>query len=437
MRANLMPLGLLPLGLLLAAPVALAAPTFEAAYERERVELEALRDALKGQLKSQLERGAAKRQALNAQIERLTHAASRLQVEADDLEREVTRLEEGGALSADQSEALRTLVEEAEGALGVEAGAPKALGLGARLEILIHRAAAQARRGAEIHITDGAFFDAQGVERRGRLVHIGEVAALGLAEGVGGVLGPAPEGRLRLIDAAARPEVEALLNGAPPSALPVYLFDATKPPSPPKASRSLWDLAEAGGPIAWIILALAAIGLLLLLERLISLARGAAWRLGALGRFIEALSAGQRPALPGGLGRLRRVLEALLTDEGASRAALEQRASEQILRQMPHFDRGLALLNVIVVVSPLLGLLGTVTGIISTFDVITEHGTGDPKLLSQGISEALITTEFGLAVAIPLLLMKTAVTRWADRGVEIMQTQALALINALTRRGPR
>ena len=81
-------------------------------------------------------------------------------------------------------------------------------------------------------------------------------------------------------------------------------------------------------------------------------------------------------------------------------------------------------------VAPLLGLLGTVTGMISTFDVITVFGTGDPKLLSGGISEALITTQLGLSVAIPTLLAGNLVSGWAEQirsGMERAALQAALL----------
>jgi biopolymer transport protein ExbB len=68
---------------------------------------------------------------------------------------------------------------------------------------------------------------------------------------------------------------------------------------------------------------------------------------------------------------------------------------------------------------------------ISTFDVITIHGTGDPKLLSGGISEALITTKLGLAVAVPLQLIRSFFSRWADSILEHLQTQIIAFLNVV------
>ena len=80
-------------------------------------------------------------------------------------------------------------------------------------------------------------------------------------------------------------------------------------------------------------------------------------------------------------------------------------------------------------VAPLLGLLGTVTGMISTFDIITEFGTGDPKLLSSGISEALITTKLGLVVAIPSLLLGNLLGGWSGKIKVMLEREALRLSN--------
>ena len=103
--------------------------------------------------------------------------------------------------------------------------------------------------------------------------------------------------------------------------------------------------------------------------------------------------------------------------------------AEQILHESAHLNRFGAFIIVIAAVSPLLGLLGTVTGMISTFDIITEFGTGDPKLLSSGISIALVTTEVGLAVAIPALIFGNLLSGWAESIKDDMEKAALRVMN--------
>jgi biopolymer transport protein ExbB len=84
-------------------------------------------------------------------------------------------------------------------------------------------------------------------------------------------------------------------------------------------------------------------------------------------------------------------------------------------------------------IAPLLGLLGTVTGMIDTFHVITQHGTGDPRMMSGGISEALVTTMLGLTVAIPIMLAHTLLNRAVDTRIGQMEEKAMALVNIVHR----
>jgi biopolymer transport protein ExbB len=87
-----------------------------------------------------------------------------------------------------------------------------------------------------------------------------------------------------------------------------------------------------------------------------------------------------------------------------SMETLELRLDEAILQETPRMERGIGMVKVIAAIAPMLGLLGTVTGMIGTFQAITQFGTGDPKIMAGGISMALITTVQGLVAAIPLIL---------------------------------
>ncbi len=91
---------------------------------------------------------------------------------------------------------------------------------------------------------------------------------------------------------------------------------------------------------------------------------------------------------------------------------------------------GLPTLAVLAAVSPLLGLLGTVTGMIETFQSITLFGTGDPKLMSGGISQALVTTQLGLAVAIPLVLLHSLLTGRVNRLIEQLGKQSSDMLTS-------
>jgi biopolymer transport protein ExbB len=114
----------------------------------------------------------------------------------------------------------------------------------------------------------------------------------------------------------------------------------------------------------------------------------------------------------------------------AGRGALEDLAREALITEQPRIERFGSTIVVIATVAPLVGLLGTVSGIIRTFEAITLFGNADPKLLSGGISEALIATEFGLAVAIPSLLIGHILLGWGHSVMSRVENSALRLINA-------
>jgi biopolymer transport protein ExbB len=102
---------------------------------------------------------------------------------------------------------------------------------------------------------------------------------------------------------------------------------------------------------------------------------------------------------------LGRVLTSLAQVQGADVEVLNLTLDQSLLTEQVTLDRSLPLLRLLAAIAPMLGLLGTVTGMIATFQAIALHGSGDPKLMSGGISEALVTTVEGLVVAIPILLL--------------------------------
>jgi biopolymer transport protein ExbB len=113
------------------------------------------------------------------------------------------------------------------------------------------------------------------------------------------------------------------------------------------------------------------------------------------------------------------------------RETLESVLQEAILREMPRLERGVSVMAVLGAIAPLLGLLGTVSGMITTFQVITLYGTGDPKLMSSGISEALIATKWGLCVAVPTMLIHTLLARRVHGVVSDMEEKAVAMSNII------
>lgn len=125
------------------------------------------------------------------------------------------------------------------------------------------------------------------------------------------------------------------------------------------------------------------------------------------------------------LGRILKVAE---DNKSSDTESLELKLGEAILKESPKIQSGLSLLRIIAMVAPLLGLLGTVTGMIIVFQAITIYGAGDPKAMAGGISSALVTTVLGLVVAIPTLLLHSMLSSKAKNLVHILEEQSAGII---------
>jgi biopolymer transport protein ExbB len=172
-------------------------------------------------------------------------------------------------------------------------------------------------------------------------------------------------------------------------------------------SPDLKERLQQGGGIGYLILALGAIGLLIVLQRALGLFLSR--------RRIEAQAKSETPNEKNALGRMQATAQKMTA---TNIDAVVLRMDEQLAEESALLNRGLPTVAVLAAVSPLLGLLGTVTGMIETFQSITLFGTGDPKLMSGGISQALVTTQLGLAVAIPLVMFHSMLTGRANRLIE-------------------
>jgi biopolymer transport protein ExbB len=173
-----------------------------------------------------------------------------------------------------------------------------------------------------------------------------------------------------------------------------------------------WEYLEQGG---WVMIPLSAVSLLMWIFVFDCLVRFATYTRNDIdGRdAVAALAAGTR-SLPG--SGIRRALLNHLLDERSGVADLDRNILHQhLLALRPQIRRHLAMIAVLAAVAPLLGLLGTVLGMIETFDVIALFGTGNAKAMAGGISVALVTTQSGLLVAVPGLLVSGALMRRARR----------------------
>jgi biopolymer transport protein ExbB len=183
-------------------------------------------------------------------------------------------------------------------------------------------------------------------------------------------------------------------------------------------SPSLMERIAQGKVVGYVIITIGIIGLLIAL-----------WRMAALAATSAKVNRQAKNLDQPGNNPLGRVIKIALDSPGVDVEGLELKLGEAILKETPHFYAWLPFLKIISVVAPLLGLLGTVTGMIVTFQAITLYGAGDPKLMAGGISTALVTTVLGLVVAIPMVFLHTLVQSRSKRLTQILQEEAAGMLS--------
>ncbi|MGM0558314.1 MAG: MotA/TolQ/ExbB proton channel family protein [Myxococcota bacterium] len=461
---------LIALAVFLPATTALAqqGSDLRSAYKKEFAYLESQKRALQERLEK-LERSEEQQVAgAQAELDRLQGRLLSLRMQADKLEDDVMEAERNAQQGAGGGDVVATTIEQANssiGKFGVKVEVPGAEEAGeqpdeasedesasegdskrggairraqeadyaAAVEELFAKSAGLMERHSSLRKEEGEFFLADGSKTRGRIVRVGNVAAYGVSDQAAGALAPAGDRRLKLWKKNAADTAQGLAAGKSPELVDVFLFESIDKAVEEQEEKTWLDIVNSGGIIAWVIVGLGVLGLLLVIARAFVLGiAGANTRrlLETVSAFVEKGKVEQaREACESARGSASRVLGATLAHLGEEREELEDVVNESILHEMPTLERFGSTILVFAAVAPLLGLLGTVTGMISTFDIITEFGTGDPKLLSGGISEALVTTQLGLIVAIPLLLVGNLLKGWSNSIMTQLERGALRVMN--------
>ncbi len=305
------------------------------------------------------------------------------------------------------------------------------LGAEASLDKLLEAGMLLMRSAASTSLGDSRFSTAEVGEMNGRVFRLGEVQAYGWKQNDAWALMPMAGSHL--------------LHGRQlPSGLSLQIINHdSQLPLDMSAGRlflhgeklNMLQKIKAGGPMVWPILLLAVLAIIYFVERWIVLLRlrtGTDDLLQKVLALIENREFAQAEKYcENKSAAAARVLLSGLQHRELDKAGLESAMEESILHEMPHLEKHLSYLAVIAAAAPLLGLLGTVTGMISTFDMISIFGTGDPQVLSGGISEALITTQLGLMVAVPVLLVHNYLSSRVDAVVADMERMAATLLNRL------
>jgi biopolymer transport protein ExbB len=287
---------------------------------------------------------------------------------------------------------------------------------------------------SSMHSEEGQFYLLDGTSTRGEIVKVGNIAAYGVSAKQSGALAPAGNGEYKLWNRpGSTDDSKALYGREMPEMLDIFIYENIDKDVEYQAEKTYGDVMESGGVIGYVILGLGISGLLLLLARVLFLLRAGSRVRRITALVYEKIEGGKASeaydAIKEFKGSTARVIRATLRNITSDREHIEDIITENILNENRALDRFANFILVIAAVAPLMGLLGTVTGMINTFDIITVHGTGDPKLLSGGISEALVTTMFGLIVAIPLLLLGNLANGWAENIKDSMEQGALHVVN--------
>jgi len=190
-----------------------------------------------------------------------------------------------------------------------------------------------------------------------------------------------------------------------------------------QSKTPLERVKEDGGIVGYVIIGVGLFGLLLCLWKAFSLYSTG----GRMSRQIKSEVADKK-------NPLGRVLAVYSDNPDTDIETLELKLDEAILRETAPIETGLSFIKVLYVVAPLLGLLGTVVGMIATFQMITLFGTGDPRMMAGGISTALVTTVLGLVVAIPLTLLHSFLQGKAKALIQTLEEQAAGIIARLAER---
>ncbi|WP_054651149.1 MotA/TolQ/ExbB proton channel family protein [Salidesulfovibrio brasiliensis] len=332
------------------------------------------------------------------------------------------------ALRPDALESCRAIIES------------KVLNIYEAARALGHSLGKEAVQSGRVVTVRGAFIGQDGALAMGDILRIGNNSAWYMSDGLIGPLQIQPDSEELTALHADFPDwvhedVTCLINGKG-SPVPIdfsdgLLFDAAV------QSKGLLSKLDTGGILVWPILAVGIVGLILGMERIIVMM---GIRMDSDG-MLQVICRLIPKDIPAALGECEkhtdspvcRMLHAGLSHPSAPREVLEDVFHDAILKELPRLERFLPTLSMLAAIAPLLGLLGTVTGMINTFGVITMFGNGDPRLMSGGISEALITTQLGLAVAIPLTLLHHFLERRRDSIVSDMEEKSVALTVALVK----
>jgi len=408
----------------------------ERAYAKEFAYLKAQKQMLQKRLKDVKSTQSKKIKSAKNELDALQNVVLKKNALSEKLENDLFRVRQNAQVMTDDTSLIETVMMQSTSALK-----PFDIDINvdpnnyqASLKTVFAKADALITTLSKVRSESGKFYVKDGSEKNGRIIKVGNIAAYGISADASGALVPAGDGKLKVWTAEGSAETaNALSNGISLEEINIFLYENAGKEIEEAAEKTILSIINSGGVIGWVIIILGIAALLLVVLRVIFLLSATKTSGNLAKSALEKLLAegidGALEYLKTQKGSTARVIKSTIRNLDRDREHIEDIVAESILHESGRLDRFGSMILVVAAVAPLLGLLGTVTGMIATFDIITEFGTGDPKLLSGGISIALVTTELGLIVAIPVLMLGNLLSGWAERIKDSMEHSALHLIN--------
>lgn len=355
-----------------------------------------------------------------------------LQSKIESLSTKIDQLERENEVQLDTKKNLENIIEQAQyndTALTFEKGET----LTDQLQASFSSGLSDLKKSQSVTEVKGSFFNSKGERVDGTVLHYGSISQFGLSDKESGLLYPIGSGNFRIWEQQTPEEVKAIASGTA-ATTPLFLYESAQTGFSLPDQKTLLDTIQAGGVIAWILVAMGLLAAALSAMRFWLLRTSGQVQGEDLEGLYDMISSHQLDqalslAQSKSSSTFRVLTETIKSLKKSSMEAIEEVIAENILRESLLIDRFGTVLTIIASVATLLGLLGTVTGMINTFEMITEYGNTNPKLLSGGISEALITTKFGLVVAIPTILVSQLLSSWNESIKTKMEEAALAICN--------
>lgn len=260
---------------------------------------------------------------------------------------------------------------------------------------------------------------------------------------------PARSGTVRRVEGAALPQVFPVASWKSSDAEALARGELAAVPSDASSGKALrlvetkgtvWDHIRKGGVVAFVIIGVGLVSLVMIVLKIRDLSAMSVDSPEAIRSYLSDFEKRGPGEARAGLSRLgassRELFEKGLENLGESKEILEERLYAVLMSQRLHFERRLPLLAVIATAAPLMGLLGTVMGMVKTFALITVFGTGNAGKLASGISEVLVATELGLMVAIPTLIAHGFLAHRIQKNLSLLERYAFEFVTAAQTRRP-